>query len=285
MVGFMTAASSLGSMILSPIIANIIQTSGYRRAFLVEGIILLVSISVAGFLLLRDAPSACGLKALGEPLNPEEKQTASTVSAAEIPGMALSDAKKTVFFYLIIVLSFFIAFMNQSVVSQQSALITDKGFDAADAAMIISIYSFAAMINKIIFGWINDKFGIKWSALYCALGFSAACILLITGQSYPTMIAYAVLVGLFSAVTASFPLLANTHLFGRREIGAIQGFSQSVLSIGAMVAPIAMGSVFTITGSYTPIIIFMAVLAVAFAILTFVIMSDKNSYANRVARK
>ena len=52
-----------------------------------------------------------------------------------------------------------------------------------------------------------------------------------------------------------------------------------------MVAPIAMGSVFTITGSYTPIIIFMAVLAVAFAILTFVIMSDKNSYANRVARK
>lgn len=281
-IGIMTAASSMGAMILSPIIAGIITNDGYKRAFLVEGIILLICISFAGFVLIRESPESCGMKAFGDVLATTEKMEQNKkVLKEEIPGMTLGEAKKTILFYLVIVLAFLVTFMNQSVVSQQSALITDKGFTAVQASLIISVYSLAAMINKIIFGIITDKFGLKWSTLYCSVGFAVACVFLIIGQSYAMMIAYAVLVGLFSAITASYPLLANTHLFEVKEIGAIQGFSQTCGSAGAMVAPIIMGSVFTVTKSYNPIIIVIGLLAIIFAIITFRIMSEKNSYYNR----
>jgi len=74
--------------------------------------------------------------------------------------------------------------------------------------------------------------------------------------------------------------MANTFLFERKEIGAIQGFTQVAQSLGAMTGPILAGLCFSIKGTYSLWLVITIVAVVALIGIVFYVLQDKNSYVN-----
>ena len=92
---------------------------------------------------------------------------------------------------------------------------------------------------------------------------------------------YSILAGQFSAVTAAYSLLANTFFFERKEIGEIQGFSQSFSAIGGMLAPLIMGATYEKLSSYSNMIWVIAGLSIQFSLIAFSIMKESNRYQEK----
>jgi len=280
-MGIIGAAAGVGSLVFSPIIASIIDSQGYQFALLVSAIIVGVSVTFSGIFLIKDKPSDYGLKAYGQSLDQNfGDQSFAAKPGANIPGLSLAEAKKLPLFYFVIVCGFMITTLGQGVSTQQSAMIMDKGFTLVQASYALSIYSLANTLNKILSGVIIDKFGLKALISYCGVGLVAACLIIMFATSYPAMIAFAILACLWSAMSVSFTIMANTFLFERKEIGAIQGFTQVAQSLGAMTGPILAGLCFSIKGTYSLWLVITIVAVVALIGIVFYVLQDKNSYVN-----
>ena len=280
-MGIMSAASGAGTLIFSPIVATWLGNVGWRSSLMYSAVIVGVAVVFSGVFLIKESPGVYGLKSYGQPLDTiskEQEATSATASAIDIPGISLSEAKKRATFYIVIACGLFITIVSQGMATQQSAMIIDKGFSLTEAAYVLSVYSLTNMLNKLAAGVITDKFGLKAFIWYCGMAFIAAALVMLFCSSYGAMIVFAILVSMWLAVVGSFTMLVNTFLYERKEIGAIQGFTQVAQSLGAMIGPTVASGLYVISGSYRLFLMMSIVMVVVLLVINTSILNPKNSY-------
>lgn len=282
-IGLVAASSGFGSAIFSPIIADMIVNIGWRSSCLITGIIIMVTVFLSVIFLVKPNPESLGLLPYGVDRISQEKVTNGRIR--EIRGVMAKEAVKTAPFWAITIAIFFASFALKAMITQHAAMIQDKGFTLEQAGFALSVYSIANMVNKLVAGSVADKAGIKVVCLYCGVGFIASCALMLMGNSYLAILAYAVLSGFLPAIISLYGILASASLFGRKDIGALNGFSHSSSSIAALFSPAISGMIFTLTGSYTILIATCIFIAIAFIFLTFWALRECNLFKAEIQNK
>lgn len=265
--------SGIGSMIMSPILAQIIEKFGWRIAYVINAGI--AGICVLPFILLVMVfkPADKGMLPYGyeESAQAQETQSAETVS---LTGMPFKEAKKTLSFWCMFA-SFALMCFVSVYVRQFSPYAASIGLSATVGAFMMSANSAGGIAGKFILGIVNDKWGMKVMTVFGMGCMTVAFVLLLLcGGSVPMLITASVLSGVGSGLTTVGTPLMTRSIFGAKYYNEIYPIlTIAITAIGCFGSTI-LGLVFDITGSFVPTFVVGIIAAVATLVLLMVAFAN-----------
>lgn len=234
------AGSGAGSILFPGLAQSIIDAHGWRSAYLVLGLIIL---------------------AMGVPLTAlfvRERPAHEDGSSHSLEGSSFRTGLRSRPFWLLVATLFLSSIAVNGAITHLSALLTDRGLSAGDAAWALSMLGGTSLLGRIVTGHLLDRyFGPRVSFMLLA-GVSAGIVLLSFASSTPAALLAAALIGFGLGGEADITPYLLTRYFGLRDFSTLYGFTWTAYAIAGAVGPIIMGRVFDATGSYGPLLLILA---------------------------
>jgi MFS family permease len=222
-----TTGMAIGTVISIPAGQWMIQTIGWREAWVVFGVLVTAIIVPLSFLFLRGSPSDLGLEpdGFGEPrLEPLPADLDNQQNAAIEGDWTAREALRHPVSWLILAALSVGGFALTGTLLHRVAYWEGTGMSPSMVAIGIAMDPFTVIFSVIIFGLIGERVKIRYLGLFGALGFSLSMLPMIwsTGQTY-TIIAHSMIwaIGAGAYITANNLIWPN--YFGRRFLGTIRG--------------------------------------------------------------
>ena len=228
------AGSMLGSVVLNPLCALLIDCLGWRRAYLITGPGAALCTLLIVFLLIRDDPAALGQRPYGE----------LPVDKPEQGGVDAVTARRSLSYGLLILGTFLLGFAT-NVENYMPAFWQSRGLSPVLASLVLSAYAFAAALLSLVFSRVNDRLGGGSYVLLTSLCFIGSLLLMCyTGVcgSLPLLLLCCVplAAGAKKAVSLTPPLVV-AEAFGRRDYAGIIGPFAAVLQLGVASSNLVIG--------------------------------------------
>lgn len=241
--GIAMMGSGIGGAIFNPLMTSIVQSSGWQVSYRVMALVMGAIAIPSAFLLSYR----------------EDKARAEAPKDAPAESRPIPGFQKRV---LLICLCLFIGncfggCLNFAINPQ----IQDLGYSAEFASLCSSIEMIVLAAGKIAVGRILDK---KGAEKYMYIGLSTTAVSLVCLAFFrPPVALFMILInqGMFFGVpigTVASVCFAKT-IAGEKDFKQVVGMNSLFLSAGAMAAPLFLGNAYDIFGSYTPLLIALAI--------------------------
>ncbi|WP_242900996.1 MFS transporter [Actinomadura terrae] len=251
-VGVLTAGGAAGQLVFLPLLAWLVDESGWRSASLtVAGAALVVVPLVV--LVLRERPSDVGLLPYGATV--EEPAPPPSGDAARRALRALSSACRTKAFWLLAG-GFFIcgASTNGLVGTHFIPAAHDHGMHETTAASLLALVGVFDIVGTIASGWLTDRLDSRvLLAWYYALrGLSLLTLpVLFADSPHPSMLVFVIFYGLDWVATVPPTIALAREVFGPSAGTIVFGWVFASHQLGAAAAAALAGLIRTSLGSYT----------------------------------
>ena len=276
-MGVILAANGIGiaisTQIVSPIIYQEGNLFGYRSAYLLVAVILLV-VGIVAMFLFKDK------KDDGEVSTEKANKKRGRVWA----GIEFDVLKKKWYFYGALFAIFISGMILQSITSVATPLMRDVGLPEAYVATNLSVHAIALTVFKIAVGVLYDKRGLRTTANLCFITSVIVMLVLANVTASPIGKVLAMTYSILSAFalpleTVMLPIFSG-DLFGEAAYNKVLGLFTSACTLGfACGAPIT-NLCFDLTGSYNiAIYIAAGVMLIATVVMQFVISASNKEKA------
>jgi MFS family permease len=233
--------AGLGAMILPVIGQSIISQSGWRAAYA----------SLGGLALL-----------LGLPLSWRYIRERGTTERGSAPikrsGMTWQQGLRTSAFWIVTAILFVSSISMNGAITHLSALLTDRGLTAGDAALCASILGGSSLLGRIVVGWLLDRFFGPHVALVINLITALGVFLLAGTNSFPAGALAAGLIGVGAGGEAAITPYLLTRYFGLRAFSTLYGLTWTFYAAAGAIGPVILGRAFDLTGSYSSLLVLLA---------------------------
>jgi MFS family permease len=263
-MGILTAASATGQLVFLPVLAWVVERSGWREASLVVSLAAVAVIPLV-LLCLRDSPAALGVTPYGAPDDPAVDPLVDNLgspsgSSATLPGparVALSTlaaaARTRTFWALAGAFAICGASTNGLIGTHFIPSAHDHGMPETTAAGLLAVVGVFDIVGTVASGWLTDKVNprLLLVAYYTLRG---AGLLMLPGlladSLHPSIIAFVVVYGLDWVATVPPTAALCREVYG--EAGSVVfGWVFAAHQIGAAVASVGAGVIRDATGQYT----------------------------------
>lgn len=256
------------------VMKELIQHSGWRAAWSDLGWLLLVGIAPISWLLVRNTPEECGqvLDAAKEP-EPESAR----------PDFTLRQALCSPIFWVFAVGSSTYNLVWSGVTLFNESVLEERGFDNDAAGMVMAILVAAGLPTNFLAGAVVRRERLGW-----LLGLSMV-MLTLTLLLLPSITArwhlwlYGGLMGSAGGLVMVVFFAAWGQVFGRKELGRIQGAAQIISVLESAVGPLLLAESQKWLGGYDPILYALAGLTAMLAIAAVCVRLPKDQPATEVA--
>lgn len=248
-LGILTATGGLFGAFSQPIVGNLIETQGWRFAYLaIGGTAIVIAIPVILLFIKKMNP----LKG-HTPYGMVESIDGNIENAqkAQIEGISMAVAKKSAAFYALILFLFFLTSISSFTIHIPTYLV-NQGHAQTFVANAMGVYMLGVVLGALVIGMINDKLGSRNATILSMVCGLTSVSLLLVASANPTVIFIALI--LFAFVTSGIGILAPSlalSLFGHKEYSRIYSTASLGLATAAIVALPAYGYIFQFTGSYS----------------------------------
>jgi MFS family permease len=260
-----TLSGSGISTSLVPIIANrLLESYGWRGAYLGLGAIWAVVVIPLLVLFLRGNPAPSPAAAPGSP-------TAKPASEplAELPGLTARQGFTSPKFYKLALAAFLSMSAGVALIINLVPVLRFTGLTPATAAAVAGIIGVATITGRIIGGWLLDRMAASTiAALSCAGAIVLPVLLLaMPGSAWAAAIGVGIYGLMGGAKVPAVAYLASKH-FGARAFGTLYGATNTVIALGVGLGPLIANFVYDLTSSYAPVmwttVPFMALAALVY---------------------
>src|SRR5277367_3120129 len=241
-LAFVMVGAGLGAMILPVVAQSIISGSGWRTAYASLGAIALL---------------------LGLPLSWRYVRERGLTKPQSAPvahsGMTWQQGVRSYAFWIIVAVLFVSSISMNGAIAHLSALLTDRGITAGDAAWCASILGGLSVLGRIGTGWLLDRFFGGRVALVVNLVTAAGIFLLAHANSFVAGALAAALLGIGAGGEAAITPYLLTRYFGLRAFSTLYGFTWTFYAAAGAAGPVILGRAFDRTGSYSSLLIVLAI--------------------------
>ena len=255
MVGIIAAGMGLGTMIMSPIANQLIQSHGWRSSYIIVG--LGVIICITGLAQILKNPAADDL--------PVSQRRIKSIEILErhAESIEMKRALKTGQLWLLCAICFLWGGLSLIIFVHIAPHVIDLGFSAAQAASVLSVIGGVVFGAKIVLGIITDIIGSKRTFL---IGLGAMFIGLFWLLFSKELWALYLFAFIYSFGYAGGSVVMPTivaEIFGLGSHGGIFGVVNFSACCGVAVGPMLVGWLYDTSGDYQSAICYM----VAFSLL------------------
>jgi MFS family permease len=252
-LAFVMVGAGLGAMVLPVVAQSIITRSGWRTAY----------IALAGLAFLLGVPLSW--RYIRERGTPHSKH--GVISHA---GLTWRQGLRSSPFWIVTAILFVSSISMNGAITQLSALLTDRGITPRDAAFCASLLGGSSLLGRVIVGWLLDRFFGPRVALGINLLTALGIFLLARAASFPAGCLAAALIGIGAGGEAATTPYLLTRYFGLRSFSTLYGLTWTFYAAAGAFGPVLLGRAYDATGSYSSLLLLLAIgLALAAALSLF----------------
>lgn len=286
---FATSVSTLAMMsglVAMPLLAHfVIESSGWRAAWLVIGISVLVVGLLPCWLLLVRRPEDMGLRPDGDVPDvtlrgaPPVPAVAANVLAAEYrgePAYTRREAVATPAFWLLSLFTLLVYPVQAGVSLHQAPVLIEHGLAPAVAATAVSTFSLVSAIAGFAYGQWPKRVPLNLALALTGAALGVSCLVMRVADSAAMAYCAAALFGIGIGGLVTMLPVAWADYFGRRSYGAIRGVALTVQVLAQAAGPLISGGMRDLSGSYALPLAVLAGLAFAGAVAALVAHPPKR---------
>jgi MFS family permease len=240
-LAFVMAGAGLGAMILPVIAQSVTGHFGWRAAYASLGLLALL---------------------LGLPLSWRYIREHGEINPTSAPvlhsGMTWQLGLRSYAFWIITAILFASSISMNGAITHLSALLTDRGITARDAALCVSILGGSSLLGRIFVGWLLDRFFGPHVAVAINLLTALGVFLLARSGSFSSGWVAASLIGVGAGGEAATTPYLLTRYFGLRAFSTLYGLTWTFYAAAGAIGPVILGRAFDLTGSYTSLLSLLA---------------------------
>jgi len=258
-VGLAFSGVGVGSIILMPLIQEIITEDGWRAACWVMAGMLLILVLPLNLVFQRKSPDVLGLKPDGESSTRSSKLQSYDPSSAIVDiewantEWSLAKAAKTPEFWWMSLASSCALYVWYAVQIHQTKYLVEVGFSTLEASFALGLVAFAGVAGQIFLGHLSDRIGREWVWSVSVSGFALCYLLLLFMEFHPSPIILYIMVivqgGLGYASATVFGAMP-ADLFQGKRYGEIFGVFSMLALVGGGIGPWLTGYLYDVSGSY-----------------------------------
>jgi MFS family permease len=251
-LGVASVGSGIGAMVLSPIVATIIERYGWRTTYIMFAVFTAVCIPLV-LATFSPNPQAKGLARLGE--DPEETAAAALAGGNAVSGIAGGQALKSPMFWVVMIGCVTMGVSTQTWINLAPGFYGSLGIAALTIGVLVSVTALTLTIAKLGLGAVCDKFGAK-IGIAISMGGILLCyafgVMAGFNVTMAVMLAYvcSALMGIGQSVLNIVLPLITGDLFGRKDYGTIFGYFNVGVYCGAGLGPLLAAALIDMTGAY-----------------------------------
>jgi MFS family permease len=253
-LGIATAGISAGGIVVAPASQYLIEHLGWRRAYdvLALSVVVLVLPPVLAF--MRRDPADMGLLPDGEPPGAsQDREARLALAARELarsvpPAVAMRDRS-----FWLLAAAFGLTMTGlSSVLLNQVAILVDRGMPATQASWVLGATAAMGVVGKLGFGSLLDRYDQRRVAAACFALQAAGVLLLWLTESAPALVCYVILYGYAMGGNATLQASLVAEAFGRLHYGAIFGRLTPFVMLAQAIGIPVTGWVRDVTGTWEP---------------------------------
>jgi MFS transporter, OFA family, oxalate/formate antiporter len=243
-VGVAASGVSAGAMVVPPLAQLIVGAAGWRTAFVMIGLVILVLLNVLGPIMRRD-PESVGLRPDGAS-GPLDHAT----GAEDAESWPLARALRSLTFWVLgslFNLTWFSIFIPTV---HLAALAEDRGFSPMIGASALSVLGCGALLGRLVSGELADRVGRKTALATSVTAESLALLGFVVLDGLPMFMISAFVFGAAYAGTSTlFPVILG-DFYGRGHVGSLSGFIFAFSGVFSGLGPFVTGVLRDARGDY-----------------------------------
>jgi MFS family permease len=239
--GIAVSGIGVGTLVMPPLAAQLIQALGWRAAYLVLGALVVV-IGAGLSLLIENDPGARNLGPDGDPAQPAAQR--------RLPeGISINTAIRSSRFIglyaacLICSFGVFVPFVHLVPYAR------DHGVTPSCAVLLLGVIGIGSTAGRFFLGDLADRAGRQLTLLSMFVGMALALALWVVSTSLWSLAAFAFVFGVFyGGWVAVLPAVVMDY-FGGRNVSGLIGILYTSVAFGTLVGPSAAGFIFDVSHS------------------------------------
>lgn len=235
-------AISIGFMAAFPLVGWVVQTHGWRTAWLAIGIATLAILTPLAALVVRKTPEAAGLTPDGD--REELAATSPTV------GYTWIDALGTPSFWLFATGTALYGLVASGIGLFNESILAERGFGPGVYYQTLVMTALTALIGNFTGGWLARRAPLGRLLAASLLILAAGLVALPHVTTIAHVMAWATAMGLGGGIVMVLFFSVWGRVFGRRDLGRIQGAAQALTVVASAIGPLLLAWCLEATGSY-----------------------------------
>ena len=258
---------SVGFMIAFPVVGSLVQSWGWRAAWLSIGVVLVVVLAPLSWLLVRRSPESIGIApdGLAHPVHP-----------VHLDGATIQEALSTPAFWTFSVGAALYGLVASGIGLFNESILAERGFSANVYYQTLVVTALTALAGNFGGGWLALRLPLSTllavSLFVLALGLAA----LPHVTTIVHVMLWATAMGLGGGLVMVLFFSVWPRVYGRKHLGRIQGAAQAMTVVASAVGPLMLAWCVELTGSYAAMFNLLAAIigATAFAALVTPVPRD-----------
>lgn len=229
-VGLAGLGIALGTAAFPPLIEVLMAAMGWRNAYALLGLLILVTVLPLGITFFRERPERFGLMPDGIPTSP-------SADTRQEPSLALGEARRTLTFWLYVLGGVSVSALGTGLVFHHYAIMEANGVERTAAAGMFVSFGLVMAASNLFTGLAMDRIQPRY-LLSLNLAFLVTCLVMATSIASPALVViYGIFIGGMQGMHAALQAGVYAHYFGRRHAGAVRGFATTIFVGGTAAGP------------------------------------------------
>jgi len=263
------ATGSTGGIALVPVaLALVINAVGWRSAWVVAAVAVVVVVVPVAWFGLRDLPAGTRSRATDQ---------GAAASAVDDGSFDRGEAMRTRSFWMLAAVTGAAGMLSTALVFHQIDLLGEAGLSKTAAAALFIPQVIGSIIAGLLFGYLADRVGMRYLPTLGMVLLVAAMLLASIAAPGAIVFAYAVVLGAMGGGVRTTAATLLPHWFGTAHLGSIQG-SLTFFNVGSTaVGPVVLAVTQGWFGSYSPAVLVLAAIPAAALLFSLVGDPDRRS--------
>lgn len=244
---------SVGFMIAFPIVGSLVQAHGWRFAWLGVGAAILAGLVPLGLLVVRT------------------NHQSPIPHPQPLAGYTLLAALRTPAFWVFAIGAALYGLVASGIGLFNESILAERGFGPNIYYQTLVITALTSLAGNFIGGWLARSVALNRLMALSLFVLMAGLLALPHVTSVAMAMAWATMMGLGGGLVMVLFFSVWPRVYGRRELGRIQGVAQAMTVLASAVGPLLLAACLSMTGSYTAMFNILAAAVGVFALAALMV--------------
>ena len=261
-----SVALSIGFMMAFPVVGSLVQSRGWRVAWLAVGVAILAGLVPLALLSVRNNPESMGLAPDGlSNLEPRTSNAELRTPNLVLAGYSFSEAVRTPAFWVFAIGAALYGLVASGIGLFNESILAERGFGSDVYYQTLVITAMTSLAGNFIGGWLARFVRLNGLMAIALLVLAGGLFALPHVSTIRMAMVWAAMMGLGGGLVMVLFFSVWPRVYGRRQLGRIQGAAQAMTVLASAVGPLLLAACVEMTGSYTAMFYILASVVGAFA--------------------
>jgi MFS family permease len=240
---------SIGFMAAFPIVGALVQSWGWRAAWMTVGLALIAGLAPLAWLFARRSPESMGLAPDGESCR--DKPLGLSMPAAEnLAGFSWQQALATPAFWIFAIGAALYGLVASGIGLFNESILAERGFGPNVYYQTLIVTAMTALAGNFGGGWLATRVSLPKLLAVSLFVLTAGLAALPHVTTIAQVMLWAVAMGLGGGLVMVLFFSVWPRVYGRRHLGRIQGAAQALTVLASAAGPLLLAWCIEWTGSY-----------------------------------